>query len=171
MSSGHQSPAEEKGSTRIAKATAAVLIKFLVKLRFQAKRSQTKQRWKTFAMRGEEIGLKAVSHPSGTRARDCDRTGAADGPKSCCQAVGLAARSRWPFRARFTDIAGVEVNPVPVVENDGKETRLAVSNMSATAATRTRNNMVGIGPSPNIPTGPRVPNARGRRPTRDQQRT
>ena len=99
------------------------LIKFPVKLRFQAKQFQTKQfqtkqRRKTFAKRGEEIGLKEVSQPTGTRARDC--SGVTGGRNSCCQAVGFTVGRRSPLSARSTEAAGVELNP-PVVDNEGKE--------------------------------------------------
>jgi len=119
------------------------LIKFPVKLRFQAKQFQTKQRWKTFAKRGEEIGLKEVSQPTGTRARDC--SGVTGGRNSCCQAVGVTVGRRSPLSARFTEAAGVELNPV--VDNEGKETRLAATNANATAATR-NDHMPRIGVSP-----------------------
>ena len=165
-----------KGSPKIPKATAVFLIKFLVKLRFQAKQFQTKQRRKTFAKRGEEIGLKVLSQPTGTRARDCDCSGVMGGRNSCCQAVGFAVLgSRSPLSARFTAVAGVELNPTLVVDNEGKETRLAVTNANATAATR-NDHMLRIGvspksrPSPEIPTTPHVPTARGRLATHHQKR-
>lgn len=121
------------------------LLKFPVKLRFQAKQFQTKQRRKTFAKRGEEIGLNEVSQPTGTRARDC--SGVTGGRNSCCQAVGFTAARRSPLSARFTEAAGVELNPMPVVDNEGKDTRLAVTNANAIAATR-KDHIVRIGLSP-----------------------
>ncbi len=133
---------------------AGFLIKFPVKLRFQAKQFQTKQRWKTFAKRGEEIGLKAVSQPTGTRARDC--SGVTGGRNSCCQAVGFTLGRRSPLSARFTEAAGVELNPAPVVDNEGKETRLAVTNANATAATR-NDHMLRIGVSPKSRQPPEIP--------------
>jgi len=129
------------------KATAAFLLKSPVKLRFQAKQFQTKQRRKTFAKRGEETGLKALSQPTGTRACDCDCSGATRGGNSCCQAIGFAVGRRSPLSARFTEATGMEVNPTPVVDNEGKETRLAVTNANATAATR-NDHMLRIGVSP-----------------------
>ena len=148
MSSGQSSAGGGERFQRIAKATAALLFKCPVKLSVQAKRFQTKQRRKTFARPGEETGLKALSQPSGTRARDCDCRGATGGRNSCCQTVGFAVGSRSPFSAWFTELAGVEVNPAPVVEYDGKDTRLAAPNENATAATRT-DHMLRIGSSPN----------------------
>ncbi len=134
------------------------LIKFPVKLRFQAKQFQTKQfqtkqRRKTFAKRGEEIGLKAVSQPTGTRARDC--SGVTGGRNSCCQAVGFTVGRRSPLSARSTEAAGVELNP-PVVDNEGKETRLAVTNANATAAIR-NDHMLRIGVSPKSRQPPEIP--------------
>jgi len=129
------------------------LIKFPVKLRFQAKQFQTKQRRKTFAKRGEEIGLKEVSQPTGTRARDC--SGVTGGRNSCCQAVGFTVGRRSPLSARSTEAAGVELNP-PVVDNEGKETRLAVTNANATAATR-NDHMLRIGVSPKSRQPPEIP--------------
>jgi hypothetical protein len=149
------------------------LIKFPVKLRFQAKQFQTKQRRKTFAKRGEEIGLKALSQPTGTRARDC--SGVTGGRNSSCQAVGFAAGRRSPLSARFTEAAGVELNPTPVVDNEGKETRLAVTNANATTATR-NDHMLRIGVSPKSrqpprnPDNPHAANARGCLATRYQKR-
>ncbi len=151
-----QSPAELKDSTKSPKATAVFLLKFPVKLTFQAKQFQTKQRRKTFAKRGEEIGLKEVSQPTGTRARDCDCSGVTGGRNSCCQAVGFAVGRRSPLSARFTDAAGVELNPTPVVDNEGKETRLAVTNANATAATR-NDHMLSIGVSPKSRQPPEIP--------------
>jgi hypothetical protein len=130
------------------------LIKFPVKLRFQAKQFQTKQRRKTFAKRGEEIGLKEVSQPTGTRARDC--SGVTGGRNSCCQAVGVTVGRRSPLSARFTEAAGVELNPAPVVDNEGKETRLAATNANATAATR-NDHMLRIGVSPKSRQPPEIP--------------
>jgi hypothetical protein len=121
------------------------LIKFLVKLSLKAKQFQTKQRRKTFAKRGEETGLKALSQPTGTRARDC--SGVTGGRNSCCQAVGFTVGRRSPLSARFTEAAGVELNPTPVVDNEGKETRLAATSANATAATR-KDHMLRIGLSP-----------------------
>src|SRR5208282_5443436 len=118
-------------------------------------------------------GLKAVSQPTGTRARDC--SGATGGRNSCCQAVGFAVGRRSPLSARFTEAAGVELNPTPVVDNEGKETRLAVTNAHATAATR-NDHMLRIGvspksrPPPRKPDNPHVPKARDRRPTHHQKR-
>ena len=45
---------------------------------------------------------------------------------------GVAVR----LAAKFTDAAGVEVNPALVVGTDGKETRLAMTSANATATTR-----------------------------------
>ena len=130
------------------------LIKFLVKLSLKAKQFQTKQRRKTFAKRGEETGLKALSQPTGTRARDC--SGVTGGRNSCCQAVGFTVGRRSPLSARFTEAAGVELNPAPVVDNEGKETRLAVTNANATAATR-NDHMLRIGVSPKSRQPPEIP--------------
>jgi hypothetical protein len=138
------------------KATATFLLKFPVKLRFQAKQFQTKQRRKTFAKRGEEIGLKEVSQPTGTRARDC--SGVTGGRNSCCQAVGVTVGRRSPLSARFTESAGVELNPAPVVDNEGKETRLAATNANATAATRNDHMLrIGVSPKSQLPPKSRTP--------------
>src|SRR3974377_59763 len=101
-SSRQQSPAEEQGPTQPPKTAVAFLLKFPLKLRFPHKQSQTKQRRKTFARRGDEIGLKALSQPTGTRARDCDCSGAGD-PNPRRQAAGWG---RSPLSARFTHAAG-----------------------------------------------------------------
>ncbi len=154
MIPGDQAPTKLRVSTKSPKATAVFLIKFPVKLRFQAKQFQTKQRRKTSAKRGEETGLKAVSQPTGTRARDC--SGATGGRNSCCQAVGFAVGRRSPLSARFTEAAGVELNPTLVVDNEGKETRLAVTNANATAATR-NDHMLHIGVSPKSRQPPEIP--------------
>jgi len=95
------------------------------------------QRLKTCTNRDDEIGLKAESHPTGICA--CGRTGDTGNPSSRGLTVGFANGRRSPLRGRFTDIAGLEVDPAPVVGNDGKETRLAVNNASATPAKRTDN--------------------------------
>jgi hypothetical protein len=145
------------------------LIKFPVKLRLQAKQFQTKQRRKTFAKLGEETGLKALSQPSGTRARDCDCSGATGGRNSCRKAVGFAVGRRSPFSARFTEAAGVELNPTPVVDNEGKETRLAATSANATAATR-KDHILRIGLSPKSRQSPdKLPRPDCARHTRNQK--
>jgi hypothetical protein len=122
------------------------------------------QRRKTFAKCGEEIGLKAASHPIGIRARGGDGAGKTGIPNSRCQTVDFAGGCRSPLRTRFTDIAaGVLNNPAPVVGNDGNETRPAMNKASATPAKRT-DNMARIGLFPkhrHDPHDPHVPNTCG----------
>jgi hypothetical protein len=107
---------------------------------------QTVQRRKTCANCGEEIGLKALSHPTGTLTRDCACPGDAGNPSLCGKAVGSTSGRRSPLSARFTEISGLNAN-TPVLGNDGKEIKLAVNNATSTPITRT-NEILRIGSSP-----------------------
>jgi hypothetical protein len=95
------------------------------------------QRRKTLARRGEEIGLKAPSQPTGTFSRDCC-AGAAGAP-ILDVSPGTVSGKRSPLNARSTS-GGFTVNK-PLPGADANEIKLAVK--IATAATAARTNQIG----------------------------
>jgi len=129
------------------------------------------QRRKTFASRGEEIGLKAESQPRGTFSRARDGAGDTGNPSSCARsAIGSASGKRSPFNARFTVTAGCKVNhPLAGFGHEGNEIKLAANNATDTPAERTNRDMR-IGRSPKHRHDPPCPKYASQSATRDQQR-
>jgi hypothetical protein len=85
------------------------------------------------------MGLKAASHPTGILPGDCDDfAGDAGQRRSSGHAVRCTVGKRSPLSARFTTVAGCDVNML-VLGNDGNEIRLAPTSASNTAPTRTQN--------------------------------
>ena len=93
------------------------------------------QRPKTCASCGDEIALKARSHPTGIVA--CVG-GNNRNPSWCGNTAGLIDRKRSPFSVRSTD-GESDVN-MPCGK-EGKETKLAANNASATPVARTQNKL------------------------------
>lgn len=110
---------------------------------------QTVQRRKIVASCGEEIGLKAASHPTGIFARDRKCWGVTGNPSSSCEfEIGATSGRRSPLSVRST-LGELPVNHRGAeFGNDGNATKPATKEANATLAKRTKRG-TRIGQSPN----------------------
>ena len=97
-----------------------------------ASATQTRQRRKTCASCGEEIGLKAGSQPAGILPLGSGRAGDSGGGANWSASfAGFATGRRSPLCARSTKTRLDAVDkPAPVVGNAGKMSRAAVNRTS-----------------------------------------
>jgi|ERR1700722_6329491 hypothetical protein len=91
----------------------------------------TEQRPNTLARRGDEIGLKARSQPTGIAARDCAVDNVIPGLSACA-----VSGRRSPLRLRSTETGDMRENR-PLLEKDGIEKKLAAATAKTKATVRT----------------------------------
>jgi hypothetical protein len=107
------------------------------------------QRRKICASRGEEIGLKAASHPTGTFSRDRVGGGDTGNPSSSGRGPGIVTGRRSPLSVRSIVVPGPG-DRHPAAGLEGNEKKVAANRASAVVATRTTD-MPRIGLSPKHP--------------------